>query len=97
MQIIKRDADTNWVEAIIDNRWVLAKVYNEPSDYGINSGRVSKLAISKTSNRDPQKPYFPQICYNYDRGLDFDRTPKGLVDSVVSQLEALPLLEITDD
>lgn len=96
MQILKPHDQYGWITAIIDDRWVIAKVYNETSDYGIKNGRVSKLAISKTNTRDPSMPYFPQICYNYDRGLDFNRAPSGLVDSIVKQLEELPLLDLND-
>ena len=32
------------------------------------------------------------MCYNYDRGLDFDNAPKGLIDKIVNQLEQLPKL-----
>lgn len=90
MQIIDPHAETGWVTAIIAGRWCQAKVYDEPSDYGINEGRVSKLAISKTAGRDPCKPFFPQMAYSYDRGLNFDNLPKGLLDKIVAELEALP-------
>lgn len=39
---------------------------------------------------DSTKEFFGQICYNYDRGLDFDKAPKGLVDKIIAQLETLP-------
>lgn len=86
------NVETGWITAVIENRWVQAKVYDEPSDYGINNGRVSKLVVGKTSTRDPQRNFFEQMCYNYDRGLDFDRAPKGLIDKIVAQLETLPRL-----
>ncbi len=38
-----------------------AKVYDEPSKYGINGGRVSKLAITTLDN---------ELIANYDRGWD---------------------------
>lgn len=84
--------ETGWITAVIENRWVQAKVYDEPSDYGINNGRVSKLVVGKTANRDPYRNFFEQMCYNYDRGLDFDKAPKGLIDKIVGQLENLPKL-----
>ncbi len=37
-----------------------AKVYDEPSEYGINNGRVSKLEIRKNN----------RAVLNYDRGWD---------------------------
>lgn len=92
MKVLDPHSKTGWITAIIEDRWVQAKVYDEPSTYGINDGRVSKLAVSKTNTRDPHKPFFDQICFNYDRGLDFDNAPVGLIDKIVAQLETLPLL-----
>ena len=90
MQILEPHAQTGWITAIIEGRWVQAKVYDEPSDYGFMGGRVSKIAISKTSTRDPTKEYFPQICFNYDRGLDFNLASMVLAKKIVAQLETLP-------
>lgn len=39
-----------------------AKVYDEPSDFGINCGRISKLTLKQDG----------KFVYNYDRGLDLD-------------------------
>lgn len=38
--------------------WV--KAYNEPSEYGIDSGRISKLTLKVKG----------EVIYNYDRGED---------------------------
>ena len=94
MKILEPHSDTGWVTAIIEGRWVQAKVYNDPSSFGINGGRVSKLAIGKTDKRDGRKNFFNQMCYNYDRGLDFDHTNRGLVERIVAQLEKLPKLDL---
>lgn len=40
--------------------WV--KHYDEPSEYGINEGRVSKLMLKRNG----------EIVYNFDRGLDVE-------------------------
>ena len=40
--------------------WV--KHYDEPSEYGINEGRVSKLTLKRNG----------KIVYNFDRGLDVE-------------------------
>lgn len=91
MKILEPRSYAGWITCIIEGHWVQAKVYNEPSCQGVGGyGRVSKLCISKTDSRDPNKPYLDQMCYNYDRGLDFDRAPAGLVDKVVAELEKLP-------
>ena len=95
MQILSAHDQYGWITAIIEGRWVQAKVFDEPSCYGINDGRVSKLAISKTDGRDPTRNYFDQMDYNYDRGLDFKRRtpPVATLRKIVAQLEALPKLE----
>lgn len=90
MQILEPHSETGWITAVIEGHWVQAKVYDEPSTYGVNNGRVSKIAISKTAFRDPNVNFFDQMCYNYDRGLDFDTAPSQLVDKVIARLEKLP-------
>jgi len=93
MKILKPHNESGWITAIIEKRWVQAKVYDEPSSYGINDGRVSKCAISKASGRDHSKPFFGQMDYNYDRGLDFNDLNPGLLDKIIKELELLPKLE----
>ena len=90
MEIIKEHDQYGWITAIIDGRYVSAKVYDTPSVFGINNGRVSKCSIGKTSERDSGKNYFDQMDYNYDRGLDFDNLPEGVLESIVAKLEQLP-------
>jgi len=92
MQILSAHDNTGWITAIIEGRWVQAKVYDEPSTYGVNNGRVSKLVIGKTDARDPTQNFFNQMDYNYDRGLDFKRRtlPVAKLRSIIAQLEALP-------
>lgn len=59
-----------WVEFNVNGHKAQAKVYEEDSeDFGIDGGNISKLWI-----RD---------VYNYDRGLDFDRAPQGMIDGIV--------------
>lgn len=56
-----KNADGNWMLGTIDGIEFNAKVYSEPSEYGINGGKVSKLWIKG--------------ILNYDRGWDIK--PKG--------------------
>lgn len=95
MQILKPHDEYGWITAIIEDRWVQAKVYDEPSTYGINNGRVSKLVISKTNTRDPSIIFFEQMDYNYVRGLDFKRRtlPVVIFRKIFASLEALPKRE----
>ncbi len=91
MQILEDNRrETGWVTLVIDGRWVQAKVYDEPSMFGVNEGRVSKISIGKTSGWNPNLNFFRQMDYNYDRGLDFDNLPSGVLDTIISQLETLP-------
>lgn len=90
MKIITPHSEHGWITAVINGRWVQAKVYDEPSSYGINGGRVSKLCIGKTDKRDPSKDFFKQMAYNYDRGLDFSNLPEDVLEKIVEELEKLP-------
>jgi hypothetical protein len=91
MQIIEDyDPATGWITAIIHGRWVQAKVYDKNSVHSVNEGRVSKIAIGKSASRNPYENFFEQICYNYDRGLDFDQAPSNLVKKIINELESLP-------
>jgi hypothetical protein len=99
MKILQAHDQYGWITAIIEGRWVQAKVYDETSCYGINDGRVSKLSIGKTDSRDPTSNFFDQMDYHYDRGLDFKRRtlPIATLRKIVAQLEALPKLELQDE
>ncbi len=64
-----------WTEGETDGyRWY-AKVYDVGSGWGIDGGRVSKLSISDSGDTE---------VYNYDRGLDFDNAPAGLVAKILA-------------
>lgn len=91
MRILEAHDHYGWITAVISGRWVQAKVYDLPSTFGINDGRVSKLAIGKTQYRDADAAdFFEQMDFNYDRGLDFDNLPDGVLDEIVEALEHLP-------
>lgn len=92
MIILKPHDQSGWITAVIEGRWVEAKVYDEPSCYGIDFGRISKIAIGKTDHRNPNANFFEQMCFNYDRGLDFDEIEPELLAKIIEQLEALPKL-----
>lgn len=57
------------------------KFYTDPSDYGIDGGRIPKLSIVSTRT-DPiaevmgRQHEISRILYNYDRGLDVDKLAK---------------------
>lgn len=55
-----------------------AKIYDEGSIYGIDGGRVSKLTIVRTGDS------WTRAVYHYDRGLDVDDAPAGLLAAVLA-------------
>ena len=82
MQILRGPGYSgSWVDAIIDGYYVTAKVFSNPSMFGINSGRISKLTVVADTEWN-----YDKIVVNYDRGWDIGRDFPGL-DSIVSQLE----------
>lgn len=89
--ITKDDREkSGWISGVISGRFFEAKVYNEPSTFGINNGRTSKLSIGKSSMRNKNENYFEQLDYNYDRGLDFSTIDDKLLTKIVNWLENLP-------
>lgn len=58
------------------------KFFRDPSEYGINQGRISKLSIhARTTDLMQQIMGRPaekiEVLYNYDRGLDVDRLSRS--------------------
>lgn len=81
----------NWIEAVIADHWIQAKVFDEPSRYGINGGRISKLFIARNNHIDQNMPFHSQMIFVYERELDLDDAPACLVQTVVDALEKLPV------
>jgi hypothetical protein len=74
--ITKKDSP-NWLEGIatINGKkyWFQAKVFENPSTFGIKNGRISKLVICPG---DTWKPL--ETIYRYDRGLN-QETEEGSI------------------
>lgn len=70
----------NWYIGTIENYNISAKVYSQPSQYGIDSGRISKLNITD---------YEGNTIANYDRGWDVipKEEYKDLYEKVMGSLE----------
>ena len=67
---IKKDSrkTTGWITGVVDGtHYFTAKVYDEPSTFGIDDGCVSKLCICDTPHWDHKR-----VVFNYDRGEDVD-------------------------
>ena len=93
--VLEERSDSGWITCIIDNRWVQAKVYDEPSTYGVNNCRVSKLSIGKTAERKEFQDFFEQMAYHYDRGLDFNELyNQSILENVLETLNDLPILPL---
>lgn len=75
---------TGFIKLIAGRFKIEAKVYDEPSQYGINNGRISKLWIQ---NKNSGK-----TIANYDRGWDFNHD-ELVVKEVVRYLERLPKVQ----
>lgn len=78
-----RQAD-NWVTGKVNGYYFEAKVYDEPSHYGINGGRVSKLWMRDVATRE--------VVCAYDRGWSVrPQTPeaKEAMKEVLAKMKAL--------
>lgn len=76
---------SNWVSGIYEYRGVKynfeAKIYPEPSDFGINEGHISKLYIENMVTE--------QLIISYDRGHDYgdsERYNRGMVKELIDYL-----------
>lgn len=87
---ISIDNYTGWIQGIVyKGKEVFefsAKVYDNPSKYGINKGRVSKLWIAPKNDRS-------NWLVNYDRGWDVKPSfgYKGMYKALMQELESLEL------
>lgn len=70
---------TGWVRGFYKGYIYEAKVYQDPSKFGIDKGRISKLFVKKIG----------KIVANYDRGWDVE--PQGhdkkIVEEIINILE----------
>lgn len=76
----------NWMDVYVPERWYARqpelraslKFFNEPSNFGIDGGCISKLTI-QLRHQDPiaqfrGRPHEQVVTlFNYDRGLEIDR------------------------
>ena len=84
-----------WLEGTVEGHHFQAAVYDEPSVYGINEGRISKLMVWDEAMRQGRRGYSRTSLMNYDRGWDIEPEArhKALIDELVSYLENLPPYE----
>ncbi len=75
---------TGWVDFEVKTKSATlrgqALIFGEPSHYGINGGRVSKLWLRDTARM--------HTAFNYDRGDDVNELDPATVAGIVEFLEA---------
>lgn len=79
--------DSNWVEGVAGEYSFSAKLFDEPSVFGIDEGRVSKLSIWETGG----SPW--NSIVSYDRGWDVlpaTDDEKNVYQAVLEFLENSP-------
>lgn len=92
---IKKLGQYPWREGTVEGHHFQAAVYDKPSVYGINEGRISKLMVWDEAKRQGRRGYSRTTLMNYDRGWDIEPEArhKALIDELVSYLENLPPYE----
>lgn len=85
-------SNTNWCEGTVGKYTFQAKLFDEGSDDGIDSGRVSKLSIWDQKVREEKSNFFAACIVNYDRGWDIkpNRNSKPYYKEVMKLLENAP-------
>lgn len=83
-QPVRQHKNKAWVKWNPIGLTIHAKVYDEPSCYGINDGRISKLYIKDRSGNE---------IYCYDRGLDRNEIDPDLLAEIIARLEKMPTTE----
>ena len=82
---------TGWVSGTVDGNITFeAKVFDNPSVFGIDGGRISKLSIRNASEE----------IVNYDRGWDVEPTTpehRQIYEAVVSTLNDLDMVHSRDN
>lgn len=82
----------NWVGGNVGKYRFQSKLFDEGSTFGIENGRVSKLAIWDEQVRQEKKNFFAGCLVNYDRGWDKEPTEefKPYYHAVMELLENAP-------
>lgn len=76
---IDKRKTTGWASGKIGGFAFEAKIYDEPSEYGINNGRISKLLLKQDGKE----------VFSFDRGLDHSSLPDSIVTEVTEALETI--------
>lgn len=91
-EFTKFNDSSNWVDGVVGKYHFQAKLFDTPSTFGIENGRVSKLSIWDQKVRKEKLNFLKACVVNYDRG--WDKKPNKKVtpyfDAVMTLLEAAP-------
>lgn len=84
--------DSNWVSGSVGEYTFEAKLFDDPSSFGINHGRISKLSIYNDQSRQEKKDFLAACIVNYDRGWDIkpSKAHKAYYAAVMALLESTP-------
>ena len=86
--------DGRWLKGTIDGYEFFALIFQTGSKYGINGGRISKLAVR---HKLESLTEVSRYIINYDRGWDIEPATeehKLILDTLVEYFENLPTEEI---
>jgi hypothetical protein len=91
-ELINFPFDSNWVSGTVGEYTFEAKLFDDPSTYGINNGRISKLSIYNDQKRIENRDFFAACIVNYDRGWDIKPTKESrpYYKAVLKLLELTP-------
>ena len=89
---IQKQGQYPWYKGMIGGYTFEAAVYDEPSVYGINEGRISKLMVWDETKRQQYRNIFSAAIMNYDRGWDIEpqKRHKALINALIAYLENIP-------
>lgn len=85
-EFTKFEKGQNWCNGVVGNYVFEAKSFDTGSIFGINDGRVSKLAIWEKGKN------WNEAVVNYDRGWDIEPTAEVMAEyeAVMELLENAP-------
>ena len=91
-ELVSFPFDSNWVSGTVGKYTFEAKLFDDPSTYGINNGRVSKLFIYNDKERIEKRNFFAPCIVNYDRGWDIkpSKEARPYYKAVLRLLELTP-------
>ena len=94
LQAMTVQMDGRWLKGTIGGYEFFALVFQKSTKYGINEGRISKLAVRHKLQSLTEASHY---IINYDRGWDIEPESdehKLILDTLVEYFENMPIEEI---